>query len=56
MDNHFTITIHDDNGVQQYNLHHFVKKVILYVAMFLGFIAFFSVMTILYLNHEVEAI
>ncbi|MFA6197273.1 MAG: M23 family metallopeptidase [Sulfurimonas sp.] len=56
MDNHFTITIHDDNGVQQYNLHHFVKKAILYVAMFLGFIAFVSVMTIFYLNHEVEAI
>ena len=56
MDNHFTITIHDDNGVQQYNLHHFVKKAILYIAMFLGFIAFVSVMTILYLNYEVEAI
>ncbi len=31
MHNHFTITIHDLNGVKQFNLHQIIKKVILYV-------------------------
>ena len=56
MDSHFTVTIHDDNGVKQYNLHHFVKQAILYVALFLGFVGLVSVGTILYLNSEVDAI
>ena len=25
MNDHFTVTIHDDNGVKQFNLHRFVK-------------------------------
>ena len=56
MNNHFTVTINDDNGVKQYNLHKFVKKALLYATMFLGIIALISVGTILYLNHAVDAI
>ena len=56
MSKHFTVTIHDDNGVKQYNLHHFVKQAVLYAGMFFGFIALVSVGTILYLNSEVEDI
>ncbi len=56
MDNHFTITINDDHGVKQYNLHQFVKKILLYVILFLGFIALSAVGTILYLNSSVDAI
>ena len=56
MNEHFTITIHDDNGVKQFNLHKFVKKAILYSVMFLGFIALSAVGTILYLKSSVDAI
>ncbi|WP_455757796.1 M23 family metallopeptidase [Sulfurimonas sp.] len=56
MNNHFTVTINDDNGVKQYNLHHFVKQAIKYAALFLGVIAVISIGTILYLNSEVDAI
>ena len=56
MDNHFTVTIHDDRGVKQYNLHHFVKKAIMYAALFIGVVALISVGTILYLNDEVDDI
>lgn len=56
MNNHFTITVHDDNGVKQYNLHHFVKKALMYAGLFLGVIILISVGTILYLSDEVDAI
>ena len=56
MNNHFTVTIHDDNGVKQYNLHHFVKRAILYAALFLGTLGLISIGTILYLDSQVEAI
>ena len=56
MNNHFTITINDDDGVRQFNLHKFVKKAILYAVMFLGFIALIAAGTILYLNNSVEDI
>jgi len=56
MNNHFTVTIHDDNGVRQYNLHHFVKQAIMYAALFLGVLALISIGTILYLNSEVDEI
>ncbi|MCX6077106.1 MAG: M23 family metallopeptidase [Campylobacterales bacterium] len=56
MNTHFTVTIHDDNGMQQYNLHNFVKKAIFYAVIFLASISFIAVMTILYLNYEVDAI
>jgi len=56
MDNHFTITINDDHGVKQYNLHQFVKKIILYVVLFFALVALMAVGTILYLNSSVDAI
>jgi len=56
MDNHFTITINDDHGVKQYNLHQFVKKILLYIVMFFAFVALMAVGTILYLNDSVDAI
>ncbi|MCD6433957.1 MAG: peptidoglycan DD-metalloendopeptidase family protein [Sulfurimonas sp.] len=56
MNNHFTVTINDDNGVKQFNLHQFVKHVIFYAVIFLGFIALSAVGTILYLNSEVDEI
>ncbi|QFR49772.1 peptidoglycan DD-metalloendopeptidase family protein [Sulfurimonas lithotrophica] len=56
MNNHFTITINDDNGVKQFNLHQIVKKVIWYILGFLAFIGMFAVSTILYLNYSVEQI
>ncbi|MDA7817635.1 M23 family metallopeptidase [Sulfurimonas sp.] len=56
MDNHFTITINDDNGVRQFNLHQIMKKSILYVIAFIFSVGFMAVGTILYLNYEVDAI
>ena len=56
MDNHFTITINDDNGVRQFNLHQIVKKALGYIVAFVAFIAIIAVGTILYLNSSVEAI
>ncbi len=56
MDNHFTVTIHDNHGVKQYNLHHFVKKALIYAALFLGLIGLVSAGTIVYLNDEVDVI
>jgi len=56
MDNHFTITINDDNGVRQFNLHQIMKKAALYVVSFLGFIALMAIGTILYLNSSVDSI
>ena len=56
MNNHFTVTINDDNGVKQFNIHQFVKKAILYAVIFLGFIALSAIGTILYLNSSVDKI
>ena len=54
MDNHFTITIHDDDGVRQINLHKFVKKALFYGVGFLGVLALIAIATILYLDHSVD--
>ena len=56
MDSHFTVTIHDHNGVKQYNLHKFVKKALFYSIFFLALVAIISVGTILYLSDEVDII
>lgn len=56
MSSHFTITIHDDNGVKQFNLHHFVKQAIIYIILFVGIVGIISVGTILYLNSAVDKI
>ena len=54
MDKHFTVTIHDENGYKQFNLHKFVKRAIIYALLFLLTIAFVAVSTILYLNYSVD--
>ena len=51
MNNHFTVTINDDNGVRQFNLHQFVNAIV-----FLGLIGLIAVATILYLNYSVDLI
>ena len=55
MDKHFTVTIHDDNGVKQFNLHHLVKKVVLYSAIFIVSLVLIAMGTILYLNETVDS-
>ncbi len=54
MNDHFTITIHDDEGVKQFNLHQIVKKAIFYATLFLGVVSLIGVGTILYLNESVD--
>ncbi|MEA3371793.1 MAG: M23 family metallopeptidase [Campylobacterota bacterium] len=56
MNNHFTITITDENGVKQFNLHHFVKRAIVYALGFLGVLGLFALGTILYLDYSVDKI
>ncbi|HEY9203892.1 MAG TPA: M23 family metallopeptidase [Sulfurimonas sp.] len=56
MNNHFTITINDDNGVKQFNLHKIIKKAIFYAVLFIATIALSAIGTILYLNHAVDEI
>ncbi|MEA2074025.1 MAG: M23 family metallopeptidase [Campylobacterota bacterium] len=55
MNNHFTVTIHDDNGVKQFNVHQFVKKALLYAGGFVLTLVLMAVGTILYLSNSVEA-
>jgi len=54
VDKHFTVTIHDENGVKQFNLHKFIKKAFLYAGLFLFSIAVIGSGTILYLNASVD--
>jgi len=54
VNNHFTVTIHDDNGVKQFNVHKFIKKAFLYAGVFLLSIAVIASGTILYLNASVD--
>lgn len=56
MNNHFTITFTDDNGVRQFNLHQFVKKAVMYAVIFLGFVGLCAVGTIWYLNYSVDVV
>ena len=56
MNNHFTITIHDDNGVRQINLHRFVKNALLYALGFIGVLTFIALGTILYLDNSVDTV
>jgi len=56
VNDHFTITITDDNGVKQFNLHHFVKQAIIYALGFMGSLALISIATMLYLNYSVDEI
>lgn len=56
MSNHFTITINDDNGVKQFNLHQVIKKAAVHLILFIGIVTIVAVGTILYLNHVVDEI
>ena len=56
MNNHFTITINDDHGVRQFNLHQFAKKAILYIIVFITLIALMAIGSILYLDNAVDEI
>jgi len=56
VNNHFTITINDDNGVKQFNLHQFVKKVVFYLVISFVIIGIAAVGSILYLNDTVDKI
>lgn len=56
MNNHFTITIHDDNGYKQFNVHQFVKKALLYALGFILSMVFIAAGTILYLSSSVDEI
>ncbi|MBU1659496.1 M23 family metallopeptidase [bacterium] len=56
MNNHFTVTINDEHGVKQFNIHKLVKRAIFYAVVFLGFIALLAIGTILYLDSSVDKI
>ena len=56
MNNHFTVTIHDDNGVKQFNMHRFVKRALAYALVFVFSMVIFAVGTILYLDNSVDEI
>ena len=56
MDKHFTITIHDENGVKKFNVHKLLKKFFFYFLALLVSIGFLAVGTILYLNYSVDKI
>jgi murein DD-endopeptidase MepM/ murein hydrolase activator NlpD len=56
MNNRFTITINDDNGVRQINLHKFVHTAILYSLGFILFLIFVASGTILYLDGRVDEV
>jgi len=56
MNNHFTVTIHDDNGVKQFNVHRFVKRAIIYALLFIMSMVIIAAGAILYLNNSVEQI
>ena len=56
MHDQFTITIHDEHGVKQFNLHQIVKSFGLYLLGLLFFIFSLSAFSIAYLNASVDSI
>lgn len=54
MDKHFTVTIHDENGVKQFNIHKFVKKALVYAFGFVVSLVLIASATILYLDYSVD--
>ena len=54
MDKHFTITIHDENGVKKFNVHKLLKKFFFYLLALLISIGLLAVGTILYLDYSVD--
>jgi len=55
VDKHFTVTIHDESGVKQFNINKLVKKAFFYMGLFFLSVALISAATILYLNYSVDA-
>ena len=56
MHNHFTITIHDEHGVKQFNIHQIIKRFGIYLLGFILFIFASSALSIAYLNTSVNEI
>ena len=56
MHNQFTITIHDEHGVKQFNVHQVIKKMGVYVLLFVLLIFALSASSIAYLNSSVDTI
>ena len=56
MNDHFTVTIHDDTGVRQFNIHRLVKRALFYATLFILTLIFIAVGTILYLNNSIEEV
>ena len=56
MHNQFTVTIHDEHGVKQFNIHQIVKRFGVYVIGFILFIFALSAFSIAYLNASVDKI
>ena len=56
MNNHFTVTIHDDNGVKQFSVHRLVKKALFYALGFVLTLVVIAVGTIYYLQESVEKV
>jgi len=56
VDKHFTVTIHDENGVKQFNIHKILKKVLLYVLGFILSLVLIASATILYLDYSVDSV
>jgi len=54
--NQFTITIHDEHGIKQFNLHQIIKHAGIYLLIFLLFIFALAAFAIAYLNVSVDEI
>jgi len=54
MDSHFTITISDEKGIKQFDVHKIMQKAIWYGGGFIVFFALLSMGTIYYLNDSVD--
>ena len=56
MKNRFVVTITDINGSKQYNIHQYMKQIVLYIALFVVVVFFFSFISIQLLLKEVRQI
>ena len=56
MDDHFTITIEDDNGIKQFNVHKLLKRFMIYGVLLISTIILFGLGTSLYLYTNVNKI
>lgn len=56
MHNRFTITIHDLNGVRQFNLHQIIKKVLLYFSVGVALLIVIGAVLIVFLDDSLDKI